>query len=193
MNTAATLGSSAQVATSSVQAGGSVVTAIGTALHASWVPIVGPIVAGVTIALILILNRQGPKQKIAASQIADQAEVQLQTNVGGYLSGPRTAASQAQALANFDMAWSALTGPDNWGNAQLGEPGRRAIADRSRGGKWDWFSYYRDPIANDPDLKTSTAAGLVESVSQALGISSGGDQPVQLWLAGALIAAAVLM
>lgn len=129
--------------------GGTAATAIGTAMHAAWVPFVGPIVAGVTLALGLWLNRKGPRQKVATTHIVDDLEPLLKQNLQGYMEGPRTKTSQAQALKNFDDAWSFLTGADGCGTEALGAPGRACIADRSPGGKWDWYSYYRDPIAAD--------------------------------------------
>jgi hypothetical protein len=149
MLAAAQLGNGAQTATQLVSTGGSVATAILPAVtHAAWaVPVVGTAVAGVAVALSLIFGRKGPRQKEEASRIADDAEQQLQANVRAYLGGPRTAESQAAALANFDYAWSQLVAI--W--QQLGEPGERAIRERGRDGRpaWgpNWFELYRDPIA----------------------------------------------
>jgi len=167
-------------------AGGSNVTtaAIGTAGEitsgvlaatstATWaIPLVGAAVAGVTFWLSSIFRRNA--QKTAATRVVEQIEPKLIENIRGYFSGPRTKASQAQALANFDAAWEALK--QACMNSQLGDAGQRCIADRDRGSChyrakctrydhgicieygsvdpsgdcWNWFVGYRDPIANDP-------------------------------------------
>jgi len=136
-----------------IQAAGGIGSGLAIAAHAAWaVPVIGGVVAGVTLALTLLFGRKGPRQKQEASRIADEAEKQLQANLQGYLSGPRTRESQAAALANFDFTWAQLTGPDFWGNPALGEPGQRAIAERGPSGNppWgNWFVRYRDPIAQD--------------------------------------------
>ncbi|MCC7497318.1 MAG: hypothetical protein IT160_07060 [Bryobacterales bacterium] len=170
--TASTLqGTGAQVAATGVQTGGAALTSL--AAGASWVPVVGPIVAGATLAIGLIANRKGPRQKVAATQIVDELEPELKRNRDGYFAGPRTMSSQAQALANFDQAWAILTSPQYLGNPELGEPGRRGIKDRDRGGKWDWFSYYRDPIEFDPDVRPDpTAAEQLTQFAQQVSTSS---------------------
>jgi hypothetical protein len=123
--------------------------AAGAAASSAWVPLIGPAIAGVTLAIGLILNRKGPRQKVAATEIVNDLEKQLQANLAAYQSGARTKATQAAALANFDMAWDWLKSGEGCGNPALGEPGRRCITDRDRGGRWPWAEYYRDPIAAD--------------------------------------------
>lgn len=168
------------------------------------IPIVGAAVAGVTIGLMLLLSRKGPKQKEATTQIVDQIEPQLQANLRGYLEGPRTAESQEQALANFDGAWQWIM--ENCGAAEMGEPGRRCISERQRGGSapWcptgrgcDWFILYRDPIANDmPVRASSSGSGAADSIASIFGGSSspgGASSMLPLLLGGGLIAAALLL
>lgn len=144
-------------------AAGQAVTAYGVATGASWVPVVGPIIAGVSLAIGLLLSRKGPWQREATTKIVNELEPLLQQNLEGYLAGPRTPESQQIALANFDAAWAWLTGPEGCGNPNFGDPGRACIADRSPDGKWDWFSYYRDPIAQDTPQAPATA--ILESLS----------------------------
>jgi len=136
-------------------AAGQAVTAYGIATGASWVPIVGPIIAGVSLGIGLLLSRKGPWQREATTQIVKKLEPLLQQNLEGYLAGPRTPESQQVALANFDAAWRWLTGPEGCGNPQFGDPGRACIADRSPGGKSDWWAYYRDPIEHNPPISPS--------------------------------------
>ena len=83
----------------------------------------------------------------------------LQQNVAAYKAGPHTTSSQAQALANFDAVWNALV--ENCRTEQYGDPGVRCVEDRDAGSCewreagecWNWFVGYRDPIANDPNVK----------------------------------------
>lgn len=147
--------STAQTAAKAGVTAGQATVAYGVATGANWVPIVGPIVAGVALALGIILARKGPEQKRITTEIVNELEPLLQQNLEGYFTGPRTRASQEAALANFDAAWRYLTSAQACGNPELGEPGQRCITDRAPGGQWDWWAYYRDPIAQDtpaPDL-----------------------------------------
>jgi len=121
-------------------------------------------IAAVSMVIGLILRRKGPKQKVAATKIVDQLEAALKQNLAEYRSSPRTIVDQQAALANFDSAWAWLTSSEGCGNPELGEPGRRCISDRQRGGQWDWFAYYRDPIAQDQPGQ-STVESLVSSVT----------------------------
>jgi hypothetical protein len=188
MIVAATLGttSTQQTVQQAVAGAGSMATAIGIAAHASWVPVVGIGVAAVTLALGLIFSRKGPAQKVAATKIVDQIEPQLKANVEAYMSGPRTRSSQAQALSNYDAAWQYVISPDALGNPELGNPGKVGIADRDRGGKWDWFAYYRDPIANDPNVRDDTAA-IADTISQATQGKLGWALGLGLLAAGVLL------
>lgn len=160
--------------------------AAGTAAAASaWVPLIGPAIAGITLAIGLLLNRKGPKQKIAATQIVNDLEQQLKANLAAYQAGARTQTNQAAALANFDAAWAWLESAEGCGAAALGEPGRRCITDRARGGRWDWASYYRDPIANDkaePDVFGVSISSLTDTKG-----TTG------LLLAAALVAAGLML
>ena len=173
-------GTGQQAATAGAQAGGAIAT---TMVSTAWIPVVGAAVAGVTLALALIFNRKGPKQKRATTAIVNDLEPLLKQNLDAYLSGPRTSADQAAALKNFDDAWEWLASSQALGNPEMGNPGQWAIGDRNRGGKWDWFAYYRDPIAND-----SPAAS---SVDQAFASITGGNN--QMLLAIALLALGVLL
>jgi hypothetical protein len=157
------LGNAAQTGTQAVRTAGAVATIgaqSGWWLSASAVPVIGAAVAGVTLGLQLLFNRKGPKQKRITTEIVNELEPLLRHNLEAYLSGPRTRASQAAALKNFDDAWAWLASAEACGNPDLGNPGKACIADRSRGGKWDWFSYYRDPIANDPEVEEDSAQWL---------------------------------
>jgi hypothetical protein len=173
------LGNAQQATTATVQAGGAITAAL---VPASMIPVVGIAVAGITLALSFIFNRRGPQQKVASTRIVDELEPQLRANVDAYTSGPRTAASQQQALANFDNSWAFLTSNQACGSPELGNPGRACISDRARGGRWDWFALYRDPIAVD------TPRPFSQAISQQLGIDTQ-----TLLTAAALVALAVIL
>jgi hypothetical protein len=134
--------------------GFSLAAALGSSFAKAAIPIVGPAIAGATVALALWQARKGPYQKTATTEIVNEAEPILQDNMRGYLEGPRTAEAQAWALKNFDDIWAQVVAL--CGKAEMGEPGRRCISERQRGGSapWcptstgcDWFVLYRDPIA----------------------------------------------
>lgn len=141
-----------QQVTGGVALAGTFVTALGIASKAAWVPVVGPAVAGVTFALSLWMSRKGPAQKVASTHIVDELEPQLQRNLEAYKAGPRTRASQYVALATFDQAFAYLRSAQACGNPELGDPGRRCISERDRGGRFDWYAAYRDPIESDPGV-----------------------------------------
>jgi hypothetical protein len=81
-----------------------------------------------------------------ATQYVNDLEPLLRSNRDNYLAGPHTPDRQKAALDYFDQQWAHLRSSAACGGAVLGIAGRRCIADRARGGAWDWFSYYRDPI-----------------------------------------------
>lgn len=142
------LGDAAENTIDAVNIGGGMASAALIAAKVSWAPVVGPVVAGVALALALIFGRKGPKQKVATTKMVESVEPLLEENREGYLNGPRTAESQAAALKNFDDAWNWLTSQEACGSETMGNPGKACISDRARGGKFDWFRSYRDPIAD---------------------------------------------
>lgn len=150
---------------------GGILTAGGTSSIAAttWgtlaIPVIGAAVAGVTIGLTLLFARKGPKQKVATTQIVDQVEPLLEENLQGYLNGPRTRAAQEQALENFLAGWQFVV--DHCDIPEMGDPGQRCVSERTRGGKWDWYALYYDPIANDPSVKPDPT--VTEKVSEVLG------------------------
>lgn len=124
---------------------------------ATWaVPVVGAVTAALTIAWAMF-KRRG-QQKVAATEIIDQATKTWQNNLDAYRAGPRTAADQAAALKLFDDVWEWVISPQGCGDPDLGAAGHRCIDERKRGGVAPWcptgagcdaFIAFRDPIAND--------------------------------------------
>jgi hypothetical protein len=181
---------------------------------AAWaVPVIGAAVAGVTFWLSSMFRRGA--QKEAATKIVEQIGDKMKENVEAYFAGPRTLASQQQALANFDAAWNAMV--QALSNRQLGDAGKRGIAERDRSGCkwhaacqtqdpltgicigygpdgsgpdcWNYFVGFRDPIANDPLPQRGGVPALnAQPVTEALAGGSMG-----LLLGAGLIAAGLLM
>jgi len=122
------------------------------------VPVVGVAIAGIALAVTTWLNRMGPKQKRWTSQIADEVTAQLADVKRVYLETPYNPANQETALNAVDQLLAALE--EGCGQSTMGDAGQRCISERLvRGGSapWcptgtgcDYFTEYRDPIANDP-------------------------------------------
>lgn len=147
-------GTAQNIAVSAPQIAGGALSSIAASSGSLWgmsasvaVPVIGVAVAGITMAITAIFNRKGPKQKVATTQIVNAVAPKFEENLKAYQAGPHTVSSQAQALANFDALWQYIV--DNCGQPEMGDPGKRCISERQRGGKFDAFVPYRDPIAND--------------------------------------------
>jgi hypothetical protein len=146
-------------------------------LPATAVPIIGAAIAVVaTIAELLIKNSGCGITCVETSQWANQAEPVLAKNVQAYFSNPapRSQSQQQAALNIFDTTWARLQ--QLCGQPGTGNAGIRCISDRQSGACtwkqtatspllsipgepqvgacWNWFSGYRDPIANDPNVLT---------------------------------------
>jgi hypothetical protein len=138
--------------------------------------------AGITAAgaAIAWLRTRG-KDKLQATAYVQQVEPLIAANLEAFLANP-SRELQAATLADFDSVWADLRGL--CGNPALGDAGRRCISDRDRGGKTDWFGYYRDPVAQYqfPAASTATASG-----------AFAGGPDLETWGAAALIAAGVLI
>jgi hypothetical protein len=146
---------SAQYAQFSASAAGA---AVGAGAASAFLPAaaagpVGAAIAGIGVLIgALIANSGCGPTCVIASKIVDQLGPQLEANRDTYLAGARTTSNQAAALANFDNAWAWLTSMQACGSPDLGDAGRRCISERARGGKYDYFVPFRDPIANDPEV-----------------------------------------
>ena len=152
-----------QIAKTAVVTAGTIMSGVAAATHAGVVagtstatgfmassmaiPIIGAAVAGVVLALTLLFNRKGPKQRVATTSIVNKVEPLLQENLAGYMAGPRTVSSRAQALENFKAGWAYVV--EYCDTPAMGDPGQACVRDRQPGGRWDWKSYYHDPIAGD--------------------------------------------
>lgn len=168
-------------------------------------------VAGQIIALVGWGDGCG-KNCILTSDWANKAEALLRQNIDAYFNSPvRNKSTQETALAGFDAIWAQLAAA--CGQQQLGGAGQRCTGDRERGACkwkqtgqspwpggpklgecWNWFSAYRDPIANDPNvvpdssLDLSSASAAVDSI---FGASSSSFVPM-LMVAGLIFLAVKL-
>lgn len=178
----------AQQAQAAVATAGTATTAILPLLTtAAWaVPVVGAAVAGVTIAIGALLNRKSGRQKTAATEVIQELEPYLIQNTQAFLAGPRTAASKEQALKNFDDLWNALISARGCGNPDLGDAGRRCIAERAEGGIYSWWKDHRDIIAATPALDPAAAA--ISSILPGVNVDSAA-----LWIGAGLIFAALVI
>lgn len=164
-----------------VNAGGAATTAVvgasaSAATAAIAIPVIGAAVAGIT--FWLMRNRINNIRKEKATEVVNTAENKMKENLEAYMSGPRTVSSQRQALANFDALWDFIVR----GCAAVGgDPGRRCIEERQRGGSapWcptgtgcDYFTLYRDPIANDSPVKDSLSIGIDMETGQVVSLTS---------------------
>ncbi len=188
------------VAASAISGGGSF---LGMTTAAVAIPVIGAVVAGVTLALVALFSRKGPKQKVATTQIVNKVEPLLQENLAGYMAGPRTVSSQAQAIENFKAGWQYVV--DNCDVPVMGNPGQECVRDRQRGGEWPWEEYYLDPIVNDPGVIADPPAGSTVvraadgtvTVTPPAGLldtaTGGAGIPASLLLGGVAIVAALMM
>ncbi len=112
----------------------------------------------------------------------------------------KIASMQRAALANFMDGWNQVLRLCD--NPALGSAGVNCVGDRQRGGKWDWWSYYYDPIAKDPQVipdpvaspvsnSTGSVSGAVDSTVASVSQALGGISP--LWLGVGIIAAALFL
>lgn len=136
---------------------------------------------------------------IVASQYANKAESLLQQNYNTYfaLPTPRAQSAQQAALNVFDQVWQGLV--QACSNPQLADAGKRCVTDRQAGACkwkdangqcWNWFSGYRDPIANDPNV---VADSPLSAVTNLFGSGSGGMGTGTILLIGAAVLGVVLL
>jgi hypothetical protein len=95
---------------------------------------------------------------IQATHVVDKVEAEyLKPLLDKWQSMPVKYYSVQQAMLKvFDDAWEQIL--RGCSDPALGDAGKRCISERQRGGtsKWcpncNWFTLYRDPIANDPNV-----------------------------------------
>jgi hypothetical protein len=166
------------------------------ATAAAAIPVAGAVIAVGVLIYSLLHNSRGLQQDAETTAQVNKAAVYMQSNLDAWNASDKNLASQAQALANFDAAWEAIV--NFCGQASEGSPGQRCISERQRGGKYDFFSYYRDPIANDPAAgaidrqlaaDAAAAAAAANPIASALGVTT----PAGISLASLAIPAGLLL
>jgi hypothetical protein len=212
MGTAAGTAQGVQIAGStatpvvSAVAGGSVASILGVSTAVA-IPIIGAAIAGVTFLVADLIKNSGCGQTcIETSQWANQAEPLLQQNIQAYFSvpAPRSQSQQNASLANFYAVWARLV--QMCSDPSTGDAGKRCISDRQSGACtwhqstawvslgipgepqpgecWNWFSGYRDPIANDPNVVADSVGSLATSA-----LSAAAGLPSWVWLAALAVLA----
>lgn len=152
------------------------------------VPVIGAAIAVVTLAISALGIGAGCGNKcVIASNEVDKIEPLMAQNAQAAVAqaaangGCLTADEANQSLSNFDQLWAAIV--NTCSNPQLGDPGKRCISERQRGGQYDYFAAHRDPIsalpvcapdaALIPASLASTVAPLVNAAAASTGISPG--------------------
>jgi hypothetical protein len=153
---------------------------------AAAIPIAGAIVAVGTLIYSLFHAATARRfaQENRASATVNQAAAYLAQNLAAWNSSNKSFGNQAAALKNFDDAWNNIL--QICSDPQMGDPGKRCISERQRGGIYDLFTPFRDPIANDPQ------AGAIDQQyqqQQSLGVAGPNLEPKML----AAIAAGVIL
>lgn len=139
------------VATTSASKGGGLLSAAG----GPW----GLAIMGVTTAITAYLGFRSRRnqRKVATTQIVDEAQPLLERNLEAWNKSLKTESAQKQALANYDAVWGEVV--HQCSSPQMGTPGKWCIRDRERSGSWPWAVYWRDPIANDPNVTPDPQVG----------------------------------
>lgn len=164
------------------------------------VPIAGQIIgAALAITAIVAQFFKGCGSTcILTTQEVNQVEPYMQQNLQQYLAAPVSAATQAEALANFNQLWQGVV--NYCSQPSMASAGKNCISDRQSGSCaykttpggwqqnggtwnyvypgangsgstcWNWFVGYHDPIANDP--RVAEAASAPSSVSAGSPVAS---------------------
>ena len=168
------------------------------------VPIAGQIIgAALAITAVVASMFKGCGSScILTSNEVNQVEPYMQANLSQYLAAPVSAATQQEALANFNQLWQGVvnycsqpsmasagkacisdrqsgscaykTSPGGWNQASDGSWSYTYPgANNSGSACWNWFVGYHDPIANDPRVAAATAAAQTAAAAAAAAASGG--------------------
>jgi hypothetical protein len=152
---------------------------------------VGAAFAGIWLGIEALLNSGCGNTCVVTSNWANQAEALLKQNLAAYqaLPTPRAESAQAAYLQNFDKIWAYLV--QECSQPQVGTAGQRCISDRQAGAChyhdatgqcWNWFTGYRDPIANDPNVVPDSAASQVSGAVAGAVTGAAGSLGMSPWL-----------
>jgi hypothetical protein len=164
------------------------------------VPIAGQI-AGAVLAITAVVAQFfkgcGSSCTLTTAEV-NQVEPYMQQNLQQYLAAPVSAATQQEALNNFNQLWQGVV--NYCSQPSMAKAGQNCISDRQSGSCaykttpggwqqtngvwtyvypgangsgstcWNWFVGYHDPIANDP--RVAEAASAPSSVSAGSPVAS---------------------
>lgn len=187
------------------------------------VPVAGQI-AGAALAITAVIASMFKGCGSTCTLSSDEANNvgnQMATNLAQYLAAPVSAATQTEALANFDQLWAALVA--YCGQASLGSAGKNCISERQEGACsyqtspggwqqsstgvwtfqypganhsgttcWNYFVGMRDPIANDPRVAALSNATTTTGTTVA-GINLGSLNLQSFLLPGILIGGGLIL
>jgi hypothetical protein len=184
------------------------------------VPIAGQIIGAALIvtAVIASMFKGCGSSCILTTNEVNQVEPLLQQNLQEYLAAPVSAATQTEALNNFNQLWQGVV--TYCQQPSMASAGKACISDRQQGSCaykttpggwqqngttwtyvnpgangsgstcWNWFVGYHDPIANDPRIAQAAAAANSGS-SAVAGTSAGSSVAGSLDLSSLLLPAAI--
>lgn len=182
------------------------------------VPVAGQIIgAALAITAVIASFFKGCGSScILTSNEVNQVEPYMQQNLAQYLAAPVSAATQAEAIANFNQLWQGVV--NYCSQPSMGSAGKNCLSDRQSGACsyktspggwkqtngtwaytypgangsgstcWNWFTGYLDPIQNDPRI-----AELGTSAASSTSASVGGLSLSSFILPAALIGGGILL
>jgi hypothetical protein len=189
VSTGATIAGTA-LSTTAAAASAGLIT-LGTTAAAA-IPIAGAVLAVGVLVYSFLHNTRGLQQNVETTTVVNQAATLMQQNLDAWQASSKSYSTQAAALAQFDSLWAQVI--KFCSQASEGSPGERCISERQRGGKYDFFSYYRDPIVNDPhagDPDRTAEAASTAAVTDLLTGSGTAPASDLAWLIPAAVIAAV--
>jgi hypothetical protein len=159
------------------------------------VPIAGQIAGAVLAitAVVAALFKGCGSTCILTTNEVNQVEPYLQQNLAEYLAAPVSAATQQEALNNFNQLWQGVVAYCS--QPSMSTAGKNCISDRQEGSCayktspggwqqtngvwnyvypgangsgstcWNWFVGYHDPIANDPRVAAASSAASTGAAS----------------------------
>ena len=160
------------------------------------IPLVGPIIAGVTLLVSALHIGQGCGATCTEStQVVNQAAPILQQN----LTAAQQTVAQNGCLTEDEL--QTLTNNFNtiWGQVkqqcgQIPAPGgTQCISDRQPGGQYDWTSYYLTPIQQMPVCPATTSGAVPVTTATSTTAANPTGSSMSLLLPLGLIALAFLM
>jgi hypothetical protein len=163
---------------------------------AAAIPIAGAVIAVGVLIYGFLHNSRGLQQNVETTNVVNEAARLMQQNLDAWNATSKSYSTQTAALTQFDALWAQVV--KFCSQASEGKPGERCISERQRGGKYDFFSYYRDPIANDPhagdpDRAAAAAAATNDTatLTSILAGDTGAPSAFPDWLIPAAVIAAV--